>query len=696
MKLQTKFSILMLSTFCVFMIAFWLVTQYWTTRINSEWAIRLTETQVTFDMQRTLRPLLREINLAKQLAAEPAILNMALHENDASYRQQGIAVLESYRKQFQSQRYFAAFTQSQHYFLNDGEKRSASNLLRYTLSPDNSSDAWFYKAIASPQIYALNVDLDAHLKLDTQVWINHLIKLGDKTLGVVGTGISLQNLEQETEALKQQGIHSLWVDRALKIQLHSALTRDDETREPELGNPHLPMNAVFKRRGDVAQLEQVVQHLLVSGEKSATLRVEYQGKPHLLGVMYVPELDWFALTLMDSVQGKQLQQALSQVMIFGVIFLGVLLIVWFCLNRWVLFPLVRLQHNMAVVELNNSLPPLLITGTGEVAQLSRRFEKMVHHIRDYQANLEAKVLARTQDLDATLAAIPDALFEIDSWGMRQKIASNYSADIFVKQDAGKNESLFDLLPVEAVSVLKSALHEAQQTGLSRGHQFSLQVNSQVRWFELSVSLKPHLKGEDDHFIVLAHDVTILKQAEEQIRSLAFYDALTQLANRRLLNERLKQAMAASKRSGRYGALLFLDLDNFKPLNDAYGHEVGDQLLVEVAQRLTQCVRAVDTVARFGGDEFVVVLHELNEDAIVATQQALQVAEKIRLTLAAPYHLSVAIGNQPPRTVHHQCASSIGLSLISPHQACEETLLKQADSAMYQAKQQGRNRVCAHV
>ncbi len=693
MKLQTKFSLLMLSTFCVFMIAFWLVTQYWTARINSEWAIRLTETQVTFDMQRTLRPLLREINLAKQLAAEPAILNMALHENDASYRQRGIAVLESYRTQFQSQRYFAAFTQSQHCY---AQTAKGSVLQRYALSHNNPMDAWFYSSIASPRSYSLNVEGNTHLKLDTQVWINHLIKQGDRTIGVVGTGISLKNLEQETEALEQQGIHSLWVDRALRIQLHHALARDERTKEAKLANPRLPMDAVFKRRSDVANLTQVVQHLLVSGEKSATLRVEYQGEPHLLGVRYVPELDWFAFTLMDAGQSRQLQQALSQVMVFGIIFLGVLLIVWFSVNSWVLFPLARLQHNMVVVEMNNSLPPLQIKGAGEIARLSRRFEKMVYHIRDYQANLEAKVLARTHDLDATLAAIPDALFEIDSWGMRQKIASNYSADIFIKQDAGVNESLFDLLPVEAVSVLKSALHEAQQTGLSRGHQFSLQVNSQVRWFELSVSLKPHLKGEEDNFIVLAHDVTLLKQAEEQIRSLAFYDVLTQLANRRLLNERLKQAMAASKRSGRYGALLFLDLDNFKPLNDAYGHEVGDQLLIEVAQRLTQCVRAVDTVARFGGDEFVVVLHELNEDAIVATQLALQVAEKIRLTLAAPYHLSVAIGNQPLRKVHHQCASSIGLSLIAPQQSSEETLLKEADSAMYQAKQQGRNRVCVYV
>lgn len=695
MKLQTKFSILMLATFCVFMFAFWIVTQYWTARINSEWATRFTEAQVRFDMQRTLHPLLREIKLAKQLASEPAILNMALHESDANYRRQGMAALEKYHAQFQSRRTFVAFTQSLHCYVEDAERGNVSVPQVYALSNKNLMDAWFFNSIASTRPYRINVEGNEHLKLETQVWINHLVKQGDKTLGVVGTGIPLKSLEQEAAALEQQGIHSLWVDRGLNVQLDNMRSRSDVANLSGAGNQHLPMRAVFERSVDRAHLTQVTQHLMASGEKSATLRVEYQGKPHLLGVMYVPELDWFALTLMDAVEGKQLEQALTQAMIFGGIFLGALLTFWFSLNRWVLFPLARLQHNMVVVELNNSLPPLGITGAGEIAQLSRRFEKMTHHIRDYQANLEEKVLARTQDLDATLAAIPDALFEINSWGMRQKIASNYSADIFVKQDAGESVSLFDLLPVEAVAILKSALHEAQQRGVSRGHQFSLQVNDQVRWFELSISLKPHLKGEEDHFIVLAHDVTALKQAEERIRTLAFYDALTQLANRRLLNERLKQAMAASKRSGRFGALLFLDLDNFKPLNDRHGHEVGDQLLIEVAQRLTHCVRGVDTVARFGGDEFVVVLHELNEDAIVATRQALQVAEKIRLALAAPYYLSVTMNSQSPQIVQHQCATSIGLSLISPQQSCEEMLLKQADSAMYRAKQCGRNQVCVH-
>ena len=143
-------------------------------------------------------------------------------------------------------------------------------------------------------------------------------------------------------------------------------------------------------------------------------------------------------------------------------------------------------------------------------------------------------------------------------------------------------------------------------------------------------------GGVERVLGITEDITEQKEAEEYIRNFAFYDTLTQLPNRRLLNDRLGQAKAASKRSGCYGALMFLDLDNFKPLNDTHGHDVGDLLLIEVAHRITSCVREMDTVARFGGDEFVVMLSELNVDKELSVAQAGNVAEKIRTTLAEPY------------------------------------------------------------
>jgi len=191
------------------------------------------------------------------------------------------------------------------------------------------------------------------------------------------------------------------------------------------------------------------------------------------------------------------------------------------------------------------------------------------------------------------------------------------------------------------------------------------------------------------------DISKRKRMEEQVRQFAFFDGLTNLPNRRLLNDRLSQAMAASKRSGCHGALMFLDLDNFKPVNDRYGHEAGDALLIEAALRLKCCMREMDTVARLGGDEFVVMLSQLHVDEAESTAQARMVAEKIRLALSEPYLLTIATEGTAARAVEHHCTASIGVTLFLDHQGSRDDILKWADAAMYQAKDAGRNQIRFH-
>ncbi|MDX8398661.1 MAG: bacteriohemerythrin [Gallionellaceae bacterium] len=190
---------------------------------------------------------------------------------------------------------------------------------------------------------------------------------------------------------------------------------------------------------------------------------------------------------------------------------------------------------------------------------------------------------------------------------------------------------------------------------------------------------------------IIHDITERKAAEALIHKLAFYDALTQLPNRRLLNDRLDQMIASCKRSGHFGALMFLDLDNFKPLNDAYGHKVGDLLLIEVARRINHCIRATDTAARFGGDEFVVMLSDLQVDQSKLTEQLSCIAEKIRASLAEPYLLKASEDGEALNTLEHHCTSSIGAVVFNQNYSRED-VIKFADMAMYQAKELGRDRV----
>jgi diguanylate cyclase (GGDEF)-like protein/PAS domain S-box-containing protein len=200
----------------------------------------------------------------------------------------------------------------------------------------------------------------------------------------------------------------------------------------------------------------------------------------------------------------------------------------------------------------------------------------------------------------------------------------------------------------------------------------------------------HLQG----VFVAARDITEHKRAEQQLRQ-ALHDTLTGLPNRQLFIDRLQQSMAASQRTDIYGALMFLDLDNFKPLNDVHGHDFGDLLLIEVAQRLKKSAREMDAVARFGGDEFVVMISPLNKDLTASTLQAGIIAEKIRSALSEPYLLTIMQNGNPGKTVQHRCTASIGVAMFLGHQACHEEIIRRADTALYQAKEAGRNQVRFH-
>ncbi len=193
-----------------------------------------------------------------------------------------------------------------------------------------------------------------------------------------------------------------------------------------------------------------------------------------------------------------------------------------------------------------------------------------------------------------------------------------------------------------------------------------------------------VSDDDSHvtnYVSVFSDITMRKQAEEQIHQLAFYDSLTKLPNRRLLVDRLRHAMTAGVRKLDHGALLFIDLDNFKVLNDTKGHDVGDLLLIETARRLQECVRGADSVARLGGDEFIVMLEGLGAERDQAAAQAKLVGEKIRNALGQLYLLG---------KFEHHSSCSIGISLFRDHEITVDELLKRADTAMYQAKASGRN------
>jgi diguanylate cyclase (GGDEF)-like protein/PAS domain S-box-containing protein len=242
-------------------------------------------------------------------------------------------------------------------------------------------------------------------------------------------------------------------------------------------------------------------------------------------------------------------------------------------------------------------------------------------------------------------------------------------------------------------LLKSGRHDADfyrlmwetinRTGVWQGEIWDRRKDGEVypKWLTISA-----VKGDDGavtHYIGTQFDISERKKAENKIEQLAFFDQLTGLPNRTLLLDRLKQAMAACSRSGSHGALLFIDLDKFKTLNDTLGHDAGDMLLKQVAQRLTLCVRESDTVGRLGGDEFVVVLAGFSKSLADSAAAAETVAEKILASLNQTYALGDAA---------HCSTASIGVTLFGGDRASIDDLMKQADLAMYQSKAAGRNTI----
>jgi diguanylate cyclase (GGDEF)-like protein len=211
--------------------------------------------------------------------------------------------------------------------------------------------------------------------------------------------------------------------------------------------------------------------------------------------------------------------------------------------------------------------------------------------------------------------------------------------------------------------------------------------TEQRWFFMAVTPLPEAGGA----VVVHANITARRLAEDQVRDLAHHDSLTGLPNRRLLEDRLIRVVLECLRQRQHAAILMIDLDRFKPLNDQHGHAAGDQLLIEVGRRLRLGLRAVDTAARLGGDEFVVILSGLDAQAQQARAQALAVAEKIRAALAEPYPLWLPSG-PAPEALTYTCSASLGLVLLDGTEADTAVLLQRADESLYRAKSAGRNSV----
>lgn len=307
------------------------------------------------------------------------------------------------------------------------------------------------------------------------------------------------------------------------------------------------------------------------------------------------------------------------------------------------------------------------------------------------ASMSDTAQRRVEEFSRLIVENGEDLFAVLDLDGRRLYNSPSYAKLFGDPERMRGSDSFAEIHADDLELVKRAFKETVASGRSHRLNFRFVLaDGSIRYMESCGALIRDSQGHPLRVTVVSRDITERMEREQEILELAFYDTLTQLPNRRLLSDRLDQAMAASKRSDRFGALMLLDLDNFKLINDTHGHAAGDLLLRELGRRISSCLREMDTAARFGGDEFVLVVCELDKDRARSIAQSRIVAEKIRAIVAEPYELQLPRENGAATAVKYQCTASIGVVMFINHEASHKNILDCADKAMYQAKAAGRN------
>ena len=559
MNLRPRFLLLTLLLFVVSAIPLWFAVRTTAEGIFEQWARRYTEKQVLYDKSRALQPILREVALSRQMASSPDLVAWALEPGNAEKQARALAEMERFRQNFTDHSYFIGLLGNQRYYHNNAQNAFAGNEFRYELNRGAAKDAWFYDLIRQQRDIHINVNPDPELGI-TKLWIDVLIRDGDKTLGIAGTGLDLRAFLKDVVEAGGEGVTTLFVDHDGAIQLHRNPSLIDYNSISNQNLARKNIDLLFDQADDRQALAAAMKTVERGQKKVVTQFVHIDGKRHLAGVTYVPELAWYEITLLDLDTLLPISNFTGIVLAYVVTLLAVLLLFNLALGYFVLKPLRQLNAAMADVEAGTIAPEHLETlGAGEIGQLLKRFVRMANAVLDARHTLEAKVRDRTQALDR----------------------------------------------------------------------------------------------------------------------LSKTDVLCELLNRRGMTQTIETEMARAQRENRHMGILWIDVDAFKMLNDQHGHAVGDQVLQAVANVLRNTLRPYDVAARWGGDEFLVLLQGADQ----ATLDHL--GERLQASIATCTQVHDSAGREIAFTV------SVGGHLARNGEALD-CILQQGDAALYAAKLAGRN------
>lgn len=619
-----------------------------------------------------------DLTLTQKLAANASISQWGENENDPLSKEKVFSLLNDYLEVSKAGSWFIAFEKSGHYYFNDSNGSYTGSEYIKTLSPKNVNDQWFYYTLNSPEPYNLNIDFDEVLGL-TKLWLNIPIVKDGKRVGVIGVGFDYTHFIDEYIAEDKKGFTTMILNTQGAIVAHKDKRYVNYRSEVMDSTLWVTLSSLVDKGHNEAELPKYIAELSEGKAQTTSFDLYMNGRHYIASATYLPDLRWINLSMVDLDDVFGIDEMATIIVFFVLLTLFSWLIVYLISERYLISPIRAISDMTYRIKKGDFITPpnCDIQRKDEIGQLCRDVNAMAMQIGESVKHAEEKYRWLADNTS-------DVIWVMELDGSFDYISPSIERLRGYTPDEVKNQKLYEAICPGSMGAVQKAMGEsfaeAAAGQIPTSKTFKIEQpykDGSTVWTEVNALLVLDEHGKPFRFIGTTRDISDRIKAEEEIRKLAFYDPLTSLANRRLLLDRLDQAILHAQRTGSFGGLIYLDLDRFKPLNDQYGHEAGDELLIEVGRRIKECIRSTDTASRFGGDEFIVLISDVGGDFDKGFEYTEIIAKKIVVEISRIYNL---------KSTNYTLSASIGVSVFGKEVSSTHEVIGLVDRLMYEEKE----------